>query len=225
MLTPWDPLPNHGFCQANICSHWENACTLAGTFQSHSLKLSQVSKCLIAFSYITQTADIIHSYLLQHSFLICVTFGHKLSDILFIRFNINYSLKITLRLQNCKHILVKMPIYPFCFQFRCLVYYFLLPAQNFISEFYIMPHDYVYLEDRDQSGVLLISLLFPYLTKFLLLALCAEALFSSNLSTSFSFLLQLLYLNYFPYSSSPILPLQISLMQQPYSSPPFFSQH
>lgn len=58
--------------------------------------------------------------------MICVTFGHKLSDTLFIRFNINDSLKITLRLQNGKHILVKMPIYSFCFQFWCLVYFHLL---------------------------------------------------------------------------------------------------
>lgn len=43
--------------------------------------------------------------------MICATFGHKLSDMLFIRANINYSLKTTLGLQNGKHILVKLPVH------------------------------------------------------------------------------------------------------------------
>lgn len=85
--------------------------------------------------------------------MICVTFGRKASDILFIGFNISFSVKITLRLRDGKHIWSR---YPFVlFAFWSGVYYYFLPAQNnFANEYFIMLYDYAYLEDKDQVSII-----------------------------------------------------------------------
>lgn len=58
-------------------------------------------------------------------------------------------------MQNGKHMLVKMPIYPICFPFQCLVHYFILPAQNyFANEFYIVLYNYMSLKHRDQVSIM-----------------------------------------------------------------------
>lgn len=90
---------------------------------------------------------------MQPSFMICVLhFDHKLSAY-FIRLNINYSLKIT-QLQNGKHILVKIPIYPFCFLFLVFEYViFCLFKIILPRNLYYATKLCVSLEGRDQIGM------------------------------------------------------------------------